>query len=83
MPGNGSTSLLQTSLSSASSLARSPRGGASTGSREVVSSDCERLIDVVAAVDGDDELLDESFSTHVFLRITWQRGDFGPTVVAR
>jgi hypothetical protein len=45
IPGNGSTSRVQTSASRASSRARSARGGASTGMRLfVVSSDWDLLI---------------------------------------
>ena len=78
MPGKGKTSRVQTSESIASSLARSPRDGASTGIRSLVASkDCDRLIE--AAVVN----VELSLTTLVFLRMTWHKGDFGPTVVAR
>jgi len=78
MPGNGSMSRLQTSESSASSRARSPLEGASTGIRVfVVSSDWDRLIGKAVGP------VAASFRTLVFLSMTWHRGDFGPTVVAR
>lgn len=80
IPGKGRMSRVHTSERSASSRARSPRDGASTGIRAVVvRSDWERLI-----WEPTPELLwGASFMTLVFLRMTWQRGDFGPTVVAR
>lgn len=78
IPGNGSTFRLQTSASKASSRALSPRDGAITGIREVVvKRDCERLI-VVA-----DLIVVGSLIVVVFFNITWHKGDFGPTVVAR
>lgn len=42
-----------------------------------MSSDCDRLMGEF------DAELHASFMTLVFFRITWQSGDFGPTVVAR
>lgn len=79
MLGNGSTSRLQMSDIKVSSRALSPRGGAITGMRgfAVVSNDCERLIDELEVPS------EPSRITLVFLRITWHKGDFGPTVVAR
>lgn len=75
-PGNGRTSRVHTSDSSASSRALSPCDGVSTGARPLVASrDCERLI--VALIE-DCGL----FSRLVFLRMTLHRGDFGLTVVA-
>ena len=80
IPGKGRMSRVHTSESSASSRARSPREGASTGIRAVVvRSDWERLI-----CEPTPELLwGASLMTLVFLRMTWQRGDLGLTVVAR
>jgi hypothetical protein len=53
----------------------------------VVKNDCDRLMAldafaVIADGDADDEP-DASLRMLVFLRITWQSGDLGPTVVAR
>lgn len=77
IPGNGKTSLVQTSERRASSRARSAREGASTGIRLFVKSDCDLLI-------WDPRLdADASFATLVFFRTTWQSGDLDPTVVAR
>lgn len=76
IPGKGKISRVHTSESRASSLALSPREGASTGSRPLVASrDCVRLM---VALDEDNA----SLSTLVFLTMTWHSGVFGPTVVA-
>lgn len=76
IPGKGRTSRDHTSESRASSLALSPRDGASTGIRPLVARrDCDRLMVVL-----DEDVA--SFSTLVFLTTTWQSGVFGPTVVA-
>lgn len=79
IPGSGSISRLQTSVSKHSSLTRSLRGGTSTGIRDlVVSKDRERLIGINTAV-----LLELSRIFAVFFKITWHIADLGPTVVAR
>lgn len=78
IPGNGRMSRVQTSESSASSRALSPREGARIGIRLlVVSRDMERLMGEPDAETG------ASRTTLVFLRITWHKGVLGPTVVAR
>lgn len=78
-PGKGRTSRDQMSARRASSRARSARGGARTVTRVVGDgTDCDRLIG--AGLGGGVSL---SFVLLVFLRMTWQRGGFGPMVVAR
>lgn len=75
-PGNGRISRVHTSERSTSSLALSPRDGASTGTRPLgASRDWERLI----VVFNEDCVF---FSRLVFLRITLHNGDFGLTVIA-
>ena len=76
MPGNGRTSRVQTSERIVSSRIRSAREGARTGMRFVVRRDCDLLIAVVDAEVG------MSLKAFVFLIITWQSPDIGPTVVA-
>jgi hypothetical protein len=79
IPGNGSTSVVQTSASSASSLARSARAGASTGMRLfVVRRDCDLLIasgDEGSVAEDDDADVEEEvapyFAAEVFLSMTW------------
>lgn len=76
IPGNGRISRVQTSDSSASSRALSPRDGASTGTRPLVASrDCERLITALTGAC-------TSFSRLVLRTTTLHKGDFGLTVVA-
>lgn len=76
IPGKGRDSRVHTSESKASSLALSPRDGASTGIRPLVARrDCVRLMAGL-----EEETV--SFSTLVFRTTTWQSGVFGPTVVA-
>ena len=60
----------------ASSRIRSAREGERTGIRFVVSRDCDLLMEE------QDAELDMSLQAFVFLIITWQRPDIGPTVVA-
>lgn len=74
MPGNGRMSRVHTSVSRASSLILSARGGANTVIRFVVRRDCDLFIETVDAL---------SLNAFVFLIITWQRLVWGPTVVAR
>jgi hypothetical protein len=76
IPGNGRMSRVQTSARRVSSRTRSARDGARTGMRFVVRRDCDLLIE---AHDAEWGILLREF---VFLMITWQSPDFGPTVVA-
>jgi len=75
IPGKGSLSLVQTSDNRASSRARSPREGASTGIRLLEpGSDLERFI-----CEGDNG----SLETLVFLMMTWYSGDLSRIVSVR
>lgn len=76
MLGNGRISRDHTSDRRFSSLIRSPRAGASTGIRLVVSRDCDLLIDADVVECG------TSLKELVFLMMTWHRAVAGPTVVA-
>lgn len=79
IPGNGRTLRVHTSDKRASSRALSPRDGARTGMRLlVVDSDCDRLMVILDVVEST-----VLFTSLVLLRMTWHRGDFDPTVVAR
>ncbi len=73
MPGKGSTSRVQTSARRVSSRILSAREGASTGMRFVVRSDWDLFIEARDA---------DSLKALVFLMMTWQSPDSGPTVVA-